>query len=55
METNSIPLTDHEIDVILNALDIASVNADEYDKSEYEEVLYSLQKKLDEGYDDELE
>jgi hypothetical protein len=55
METNNIPLTDHEADVILNALDIASTNADEYDKSEYEEVLYSLQKKLDEGYDDELE
>jgi hypothetical protein len=55
METNNIPLTDHEVDVILNALDIASENADEYDKSEYEEVLYSMQKKLDEDLDDELE
>jgi len=55
METNSILLTDHEIDVILNALNIASDNADEYDKSEYEEVLYSVQKKLDEEIDDELE
>lgn len=55
METNSIALTDREIDVILSALDIASANVDEYDKSEYEEVLYSMQKKLDEGYDVELE
>jgi hypothetical protein len=55
METNGIGLTDHEIDVILTALDIAAANVDEYDKSEYEEVLYSLQKKLDEGYDIELE
>lgn len=55
METNGISLTDHEIDVIMSALDIATANVDEYDKSEYEEVLYSLQKKLDEGYDVELE
>lgn len=55
MEHVSLSLTEQEADIILNALEIAVNNADEYDKDEYEEVLYEFQKKLDEEYDDELE
>lgn len=55
MEDYTVSLTEHEIAVILNALDIASTNSDEYEKSEYEEVNLELQRKLDESYDDELE
>jgi|TARA_B100001059_G_scaffold223431_1_gene248398 hypothetical protein len=44
-------LSEHEMDVMLNALEIAIENADEYEASEYEEVLFHVQRKLDEEYD----
>lgn len=55
MENIHLDLSDHEVDVILNALEIASENADEYESGEYEEVLYEVKRKLDEDYDDEVE
>lgn len=39
------------MDVMLNALEIAIENADEYEAGEYEEVLFHVQRKLDEEYD----
>ncbi len=44
-------LSEHEMDVMLNALEIAIENADEYEAGEYEEVLFHVQRKLDEEYD----
>ena len=55
MENIHLDLSDHEVDVILNALEIAVENADEYDSGEYEEVLFEVQRKLDEEYDIEVE
>ena len=55
MENIHLNLSDHEVDVILNALEIASQNADEYESGEYEEVLYNVQRRLDEEYDIEVE
>lgn len=55
MENIHLDLSDHEVDVILNALQIATENADEYDSGEYEEVLFEVQRKLDEEYDIEVE
>lgn len=55
MEHVKLTLTEQEVDIILNALEFAFENSDEYDKDEYEEVLYDLQKKLDEDFDDEVE
>ena len=46
-----LKLSEHEMDVMLNALEIAIENADEYEASEYEEVLFHVQRKLDEEYD----
>ena len=43
------------MDVMLNALEIAIENADEYDSGEYEEVLFDVQRKLDEEYELEVE
>lgn len=51
----TVDLTEQEADIIISALSIAIDNADEYDKAEYEEVLYDFQKKLDEDHGDELE
>lgn len=51
MENIHLDLSDHEVDVILNALQIATENADEYESGEYEEVLFEVQRKLDEEYD----
>lgn len=48
MENIHLDLSDHQVDIILNALQIATENADEYESGEYEEVLFELQKKLDE-------
>lgn len=39
------------MDVMLNALEIAIENADEYESGEYEEVLFGVQRKLDEEYE----
>jgi methylase of polypeptide subunit release factors len=55
MENIHLDLSDHQVDVILNALQIATENADEYESGEYEEVLFELQKKLDEDYDFDVE
>jgi hypothetical protein len=55
MENIHLDLSDHEVDVILNALEIAVENADEYESGEYEEVLFEVQRKLDEEYDIEVE
>ena len=55
MENIHLNLSDHEVDVILNALEIASQNADEYESGEYEEVLFDVQRRLDEEYDIEVE
>lgn len=55
MEHVNITITEQEADIILHALEFAAENSDEYDKDEYEEVLYDFQKKLDEDYDDEVE
>lgn len=55
MEHITVTLTEQEADIILNALSFASENSDEYDKDEYEEVLYDFQRKLDEDYEDEVE
>lgn len=55
MENIHLDLSDHEVDVILNALEIASQNADEYESGEYEEVLFDVQRRLDEEYDIEVE
>lgn len=46
MESIHIDLSEHEMDVVLNALEIAVDNADEYDSGEYEEVLFGVQRKL---------
>ena len=50
-----LTLSEQEIDIILNALEFAVENSDEYDRDEYEEVLYDLQRKLDEDEEDEVE
>jgi hypothetical protein len=55
MENIHLDLSDHEVDVILNALEIASENADEYESSEYEEVLYEVKRKLDEDCEFDVE
>ncbi len=39
------------VHVMLNALEVAIENADEYEAGEYEEVLFGVQRKLDEEYD----
>lgn len=51
----TLTLTEQEVDIILRSLEFAVENSDEYDKDEYEEVLYDIQRKLDEEYDDEVE
>ena len=55
MENIQLDLSEHEMDVMLNALEIAIENADEYDSGEYEEVLFDVQRKLDEEYELEVE
>lgn len=55
MEHIRVTLSEQEADIILSALEFASENADEYDKDEYEEVLYEFQRKLDEEDEDEVE
>jgi hypothetical protein len=55
MESIHIDLSEHEMDVVLNALEIAVDNADEYDSGEYEEVLFGVQRKLDEQYEIDVE
>lgn len=55
MESIHIDLSEHEMDVVLNALEIAVDNADEYDSGEYEEVLFGVQRKLDEQYELDVE
>ena len=51
MENIHLDLSEHEMDVMLNALEVAIENADEYEAGEYEEVLFDVQRKLDEEYD----
>tara|TARA_Y100000385_G_scaffold150965_1_gene156564 strand:+ start:313 stop:486 length:174 start_codon:yes stop_codon:yes gene_type:complete len=51
MENIHLDLSEHEMDVMMNALEIAIQNADEYDSGEYEEVLFDVQRKLDEEYE----
>ena len=51
MENIHLDLSEHEMDVMLNALEIAIENADEYESGEYEEVLFDVQRKLDEEYE----
>ena len=51
----TLTLTEQEADIILHALEFAAENSDEYDRDEYEEVLYDIQRKLDEQTDDEVE
>jgi len=51
----TLTLTEQEVDIILRAIEFAVENSDEYDRDEYEEVLYDIQKKLDEDYEDEVE
>lgn len=51
MENIHLDLSEHEMDVMLNALEVAIENADEYEAGEYEEVLFGVQRKLDEEYD----
>lgn len=51
MENIHLDLSEHEMDVMLNALEVAIENADEYEAGEYEEVLFSVQRKLDEEYE----
>lgn len=46
MENIHLDLSEHEMDVMMNALSIAIENADEYDSGEYEEVLFEVQRKL---------
>ena len=46
MENIHLDLSEHEMDVMLNALEIAIENADEYEAGEYEEVLFDVQRKL---------
>ena len=41
MENIHLDLSEHEMDVMLNALEIAIENADEYEAGEYEEVPVS--------------
>jgi hypothetical protein len=55
MEEVRLNLSEHEIDIVLHALEIALDNSDEYEDGEYEDVIYKIQKELDEDYDDELE
>lgn len=55
MEGIDLFLSEHEIDIVIHALEIALENSDEYEQSEYEDVIYKIQKELDEEYDDELE
>ena len=50
MENIHLDLSEHEMDVMLNALEIAIENADEYESGE-EEVLFDVQRKLDEEYE----
>ena len=50
MENIHLDLSEHEMDVMLNALEIAIENADEYEAGEYEEVLFDV-RKTDEEYD----
>ena len=51
MENIHLDLSEHEMDVMLDALEVAIENADEYEAGEYEEVLFDVQRKLDEEYD----
>lgn len=55
MENIHLDLSEHEMDVILNALKIAIDYADEYEAGEYEEVMFDVQRKLDEEYELEVE
>lgn len=55
MENIYLSLTEHDIDIILHALEISLESSDEYEDSEYEDVIYKIQKELDEEYIDELE
>lgn len=55
MESIHIDLSEHEMAVVLNALEIAVDNVDEYDSGEYEEVLFGVQRKLDEQYELDVE
>ena len=51
MENIHLDLSEHEMDVMLNALEVAIENADEYEAGEYKEVLFDVQRKLDEEYE----
>lgn len=55
MEHITLTLTEQEVDIILKSLEFATGYSDDYDKDEYEEVLYNIQRKLDEDIEDEVE
>lgn len=54
MEEINLNLSEHEIDIVIHALELALDSSDEYEDTEYEDVIYKIQKEVDEEYNDEL-
>lgn len=56
MENIILELSGHELDILLRGLELAIESTDDDDeKVEYEDVMYLIQKEVDEEYNDELE
>jgi len=55
MENIILELSGHELDILLRALEVAIDNSTDDESVEYEDILYLIQKEVDEEYEDELE